>query len=196
MVKYTEQHHFFEIVKESKLYWFVKCYKKKEVFTMNYNIVLMSYDNYETYFKFSNELKDDIIKILKSKHNIYDVEINNNDVYKCNYKNVDILPIDSILLNPTKRAIYTTIRKMIFNLYWYKSINVSERTKDIHKEDFKEHKTHLKKIRKIVKMKKKDFRLFIADAICHFNIDFPESEYLDIHIQKLMSKLKIGLIKF
>ena len=123
MVKYTEQHHFFEIVKESKLYWFVKCYKKREVFTMNYNIVLISYDNFETYFKFSNELKDDITKILKSKHNIYDVEINNNDVYKCNYKNVDILPIDSILLNTTKRAIYISIYKMIFNFNLLTKIN-------------------------------------------------------------------------
>ena len=193
MVKYTEQHHFFEIVKESKLYWFVKCYKKREVFTMNYNIVLISYDNFETYFKFSNELKDDITKILKSKHNIYDVEINNNDVYKCNYKNVDILPIDSILLNTTKRAIYISIYKMIFNLAWYKSSS-SQRTKDIHKEDFKEHKTHLKKIRKITKMKKKEFRSFLVDTICHFNMEFTERKDLDIHINKLMSKLKIDKI--
>jgi hypothetical protein len=191
MVKYTEQHHFFEIVKESKLYWFVKCYKKREVFTMNYNKVLLSYDNFETYFEFSNELKDDITKILKSKYDIHDIEIEITDVYKCNYKNVDILPKNSILLHSTKRAIYTSIYKMIFNLAWSKSINASQRHKNINKEDFKEHKTHLKKIRKITKMKKKEFRSFICDAICHFNRENPLREDLDIAINKLMLKLKI-----
>jgi hypothetical protein len=196
MVKYTEQHHCFEIVRETKLYMFIKCYKKQHLFTISKNIVTFSYDKFDNYFRFENILENDILKIVKSRQNIFDVNIEYGDIYKPNYKNISILPDDSILLDNTKRAIYTSIYQMIYDLGWMDNSNKGSKAFKDFKEDYKDNKNHLKKIRKKVCMKKSEFKTYIYETIilfreeCHRNIDSLEKS-----IDKLMSKLRIDLDK-
>jgi hypothetical protein len=189
MVKYAQNVQFFEIIKESKLYYFVKCYKKNE-FRMNYDIVLHSMCNYVTYYQFIDELEDETVKILKSKTRISDIEIRHNEVYESNYMDINILPSDSLLLDPLTRDIYSLIYKMIMVSHYLINSNSDYNTK-VYKGNLKGNRRKLKTIRKLSESSRSDFKILINKSISYFKSQHLSREDFNVAIDKLILKLKL-----